>query len=72
MRTIDSVDTLDNLGSNIYLNFKESEVMRVLPKVNEVLNENWISDKTRFSYDALSSQGRYQSIHSGVTKFRGI
>ena len=66
LRTIDSVDTLDNLGSNIYLNFKESEVMRVLPKVNEVLNENWISDKTRFSYDALSSQGRYQSIHSGL------
>ena len=40
--------------------------MRVLPKVNEVLNENWISDKIRFSYDALSSQGRYQSIHSGL------
>ena len=65
-RTIDSVDTLDNLGSNIYLNFKESEVMRILPKVNEVLNENWISDKTRFSYDALSSRGRYQSVHSGL------
>jgi NADH-quinone oxidoreductase chain G len=63
LRTIDSIDTLDNLGSNIYLNFKESQIMRVLPKVNENINENWISDKTRFSYDAISSDGRYHSTH---------
>ena len=61
LRTMDSIDVFDSLGSNIYLNFKESEIMRVLPKVNEDLNENWISDKVRFSYDALSSNTRLQS-----------
>ena len=59
LRSIDSIDTLDDLGSNIYLNFKESQIMRILPKVNEGLNENWISDKTRFSYDAVSCSGRF-------------
>ena len=64
LRTVDSIDVLDNLGSSIYLNFKESEIVRVLPKVNEDINENWISDKTRFSYDAISSQADF--------KLRGI
>ena len=64
LRTLDSIDLLDSLGSNIYLNFKESKLLRVLPKVNEDLNENWISDKTRFSYDALSSKNCFQNTHS--------
>lgn len=68
LRTVDTIDVQDTLGSNIYLNFKESAVARVLPKVNEDLNENWISDKTRFSYDALSSQGRYFEVFSRLQK----
>jgi len=53
IKTVDSIDTSDSLGSNIFINFKEQEVVRVLPKINEKLNENWISDKTRFGFDAL-------------------
>ena len=53
IKTIDSIDTSDSLGSNIFINFKEQEIVRVLPKINEKLNENWISDKTRFGFDAL-------------------
>jgi NADH-quinone oxidoreductase subunit G len=68
LRTIDTIDTSDSLGSNIYLNFKESEIMRVLPKVNEALNENWITDKTRFSYDALSSNNRLKNTYSFFQK----
>jgi NADH dehydrogenase (ubiquinone) Fe-S protein 1 len=68
LRTVDSIDVLDNLGSSIYLNFKESEIVRVLPKVNEDINEGWISDKTRFSYDAISSQGRYYEASLNLQK----
>ena len=72
LRSIDSIDTLDDLGSNIYLNFKESQIMRILPKVNEGLNENWISDKTRFSYDAVSCSGRFYNRYLGLEEHVGF
>jgi NADH-quinone oxidoreductase chain G len=52
LRVNESVDITDSSGSNIYINFKESEIFRVLPKSNESLNEHIISDKARFSYDS--------------------
>jgi NADH-quinone oxidoreductase chain G len=52
LRLSETIDTLDSLGSNIYVNYKESEILRVLPKSNSELNANLISDKVRFSYDA--------------------
>ena len=48
-----SIDILDGLGSNIIVSVKGSEVMRILPNVNEKINMEWISDRTRFSYDAF-------------------
>ena len=48
----------DCAGSNIYLHTRGTEVMRVLPKENEGINETWISDRDRFSYDGLSSEQR--------------
>merc|ERR1712146_399232 len=48
-----SLDILDGLGSNIMVSAKGSEVMRILPNVNENINMEWISDKTRFSYDSF-------------------
>ena len=56
LRIVESIDLSDSLGSNIYLNFKETEIVRILPKNNISLNENWISDKARFSYDSLKNQ----------------
>jgi len=56
LRITESIDLSDSLGSNTYLNFKETEIVRVLPKNNININENWISDKARFSYDALKEQ----------------
>jgi len=41
------------VGSNIKINFKETEILRVVPALNYSLNEEWISDKTRFCFDAL-------------------
>lgn len=52
LRVSESIDLTDSTGSNIYVNFKESEIFRILPKSNENINEHIISDKSRFSYDA--------------------
>ena len=56
LRSVQSIDTLDGMGSNIRIDFKETEVLRILPRRNPDINENWISDKTRFFYDGLKRQ----------------
>ena len=52
----ESIDVMDALGSNIRIDARGGEVQRVLPLINEEINEEWISDKTRFSYDGLRRQ----------------
>jgi len=53
-----SVSPHDGLGSNLVVQVKQNRVMRVLPLENEEVNECWLSDKDRFSYDALNSGER--------------
>src|SRR4029450_6486484 len=53
-----SVSPHDGLGSNLVVQVKDHRVMRVLPLENEAVNECWISDKDRFSYEALNSPAR--------------
>ena len=52
----ETIDVLDAVGSNIRVDSVGREVMRVLPRLNEDINEEWISDKTRFAYDGLKHQ----------------
>ena len=52
----ESIDVMDAMGSNIRIDSRGMEVMRILPKLNEDINEEWISDKARFSYDGLKVQ----------------
>jgi NADH-quinone oxidoreductase subunit G len=52
----ESVDVMDALGSAIRIDARGDEVLRVLPRVNEEINEEWISDKTRFAVDGLKRQ----------------
>lgn len=52
----ESIDVLDAVGSNIRIDTKGTEVMRILPRLHEDINEEWISDRTRFSYDGLKYQ----------------
>lgn len=52
----ESIDVMDALGSAIRVDTRGREVMRVLPRVNEQINEEWISDKTRFIWDGLKTQ----------------
>jgi len=61
LRSNESIDLTDNCGSNIYVNYKETEIARVIPKINSNINDSIISDKARFSYDALNNQ-RLQRI----------
>ncbi|MDP2793754.1 MAG: NADH-quinone oxidoreductase subunit NuoG [Sulfurisoma sp.] len=53
-----SVSPHDGLGSNLIVQVKHDRVMRVLPLENEQVNECWLSDKERFSYEALNSAER--------------
>jgi NADH-quinone oxidoreductase subunit G len=53
---IESIDVMDALGSNIRIDSRGKEVLRILPRVNEAINEEWISDKTRHVVDGLKTQ----------------
>src|SRR3954454_21223049 len=52
----ESIDVMDAVGSAIRVDSRGREVMRILPRVNEQVNEEWISDKTRFIWDGLWTQ----------------
>ena len=52
----ETIDVMDALGSNIRVDARGDAVLRVLPRVNEGVNEEWISDKTRYAEDGLSRQ----------------
>jgi NADH-quinone oxidoreductase subunit G len=51
-----SIDVMDGVGSAIRIDTRGREVMRILPRVNEAVNEEWISDKTRHVVDGLRTQ----------------
>ena len=51
-----SIDVMDALGSAIRVDARGKEVMRILPRVNDAINEEWISDKTRHVWDGLRTQ----------------
>ncbi|TYR35178.1 NADH-quinone oxidoreductase subunit G [Mesorhizobium microcysteis] len=52
----ESIDVMDAVGSAIRVDTRGREVMRIMPRINEQVNEEWISDKTRFIWDGLRSQ----------------
>ncbi|GHB35691.1 NADH-quinone oxidoreductase [Pseudovibrio japonicus] len=52
----ESIDVMDALGSAIRVDTRGKEVMRIMPRLNEEVNEEWISDKSRFIWDGLKTQ----------------
>eukprot|EP00197_Chlamydomonas_leiostraca_P003985 CAMPEP_0202868792 /NCGR_PEP_ID=MMETSP1391-20130828/11072_1 /ASSEMBLY_ACC=CAM_ASM_000867 /TAXON_ID=1034604 /ORGANISM="Chlamydomonas leiostraca, Strain SAG 11-49" /LENGTH=724 /DNA_ID=CAMNT_0049549001 /DNA_START=109 /DNA_END=2284 /DNA_ORIENTATION=+ len=56
LKSTESVDVSDALGANIKVDSRGTEVMRITPRLNEDVNEEWISDKARFQYDGLKRQ----------------
>lgn len=65
-RKTESIDVLDAVGSNIVLSTRGGEVMRVMPRLNEDVNEEWISDKTRYHE---RSSALCQLCHTSVQFF---
>ncbi|XP_030536749.1 NADH dehydrogenase [ubiquinone] iron-sulfur protein 1, mitochondrial [Rhodamnia argentea] len=73
LKGTETIDVTDAVGSNIRIDSRGPEVLRILPRLNEDINEEWISDKTRFCYDGLKRQrlndpmirgadGRFQAV----------
>lgn len=58
LNAVAGISPHDCVGSNLYLHARDNAIMRVLPKENESLNETWISDRDRFSYEGLNSDQR--------------
>ena len=56
LKKTESIDVLDAVGAAIRVDSRGNQVMRVLPRVNEDVNEEWLSDKSRFACDALVRQ----------------
>ena len=56
LQKTESIDVMDAVGSNIRIDARGNEVLRILPRLNEAVNEEWISDKTRFACDGLMKQ----------------
>ncbi|KAI9627472.1 hypothetical protein H4Q26_017375 [Puccinia striiformis f. sp. tritici PST-130] len=56
LKLTESIDVMDGLGSNIQIDSRGLQVMRIQPRINEDVNEEWIHDKTRYAYDGLKTQ----------------
>jgi NADH-quinone oxidoreductase subunit G len=67
LKKTESIDVLDSMCSNIRIDSMPFEVMRILPKRNDYINEEWISDKTRFAYDGL----KYQRLDRAYVRDNG-
>ena len=55
LRKTETIDVHDALGANIRVDVRGREVMRVLPRLHEDINEEWIDDRTRYAYDGLQA-----------------
>jgi NADH dehydrogenase (ubiquinone) Fe-S protein 1 len=64
LKNTESIDVLDAVGSNIRVDSRGVQVMRIQPRTNDDVNEEWISDKTRYAYDGL----RFQRLTTPLIK----
>ena len=56
LSTINSIDTTDGYGSNIQIQIKTNKIYRIQPLINQKINQEWLTDKTRYSFDALTKE----------------
>ena len=62
LKKTETIDVHDGMGSNIRVDSRGQSVLRVLPRINDEVNEEWISDKTRFAVDGLNLQRLTQPL----------
>ena len=72
LKKTESIDVMDAVGSNIRVDTYGWEVKRVLPRINEEINEEWISDKTRYACDGLKNQRLDSPYFKNKNKFEKI
>ena len=56
LKKFKSIDIFDSLGSSIRIDVSNNKILRIVPFLNESINEEWITNKARFAYDALNVQ----------------
>ncbi len=56
LKKTESIDVFDAMGSSIRIDSRGKSVLRILPRINDEINEEWINDKSRFAFDGLSKQ----------------
>jgi len=66
LTSIETIDTSDSLGSSIRVDLKGAEIVRILPKRNDVVNADWISDTTRYSYEGLKQNRLSLPMHRDI------
>ncbi len=71
LRKTETIDAMDAVGSNIRVDARDREVMRILPRTHDDVNEEWISDKTRFVWDGLKVQRLDRPYLRNLGKMRG-
>jgi NADH-quinone oxidoreductase chain G len=69
IKSVKSIDLFDSFGSNIRIDSRNFEILRILPYKNELINENWISDKIRFGFDTLKRQRLNKVLFKNFEKF---
>tara|TARA_B100002052_G_C15862735_1_gene590907 strand:- start:303 stop:2141 length:1839 start_codon:yes stop_codon:yes gene_type:complete len=72
LKKTETIDVMDAVGSNIRVDTYGWEVKRVLPRINEDINEEWISDKTRYACDGLKNQRLDSPFQREGNKFKKI
>lgn len=55
LKSVESIDIFDSINSNIKIDVKGYDIIRILPRLNEYINDEWISDKVRYAFDGLFS-----------------
>ncbi len=72
LKKTETIDVMDAVGSNIRVDSLGWEVKRILPRINEDINEEWISDKTRYACDGLKSQRLDSPLKKAGNEFEKI
>lgn len=72
LNTIESIDVFDSANSNLRIDLRGYQVLRILPRFNNLINDGWISDKARFAFDGLNVQRLIKPVIKNGNIFRNI
>jgi len=72
LRSTHTIDTTDGLGSHLRIDSRGTEILRVLPRFSKEINEEWITDKARFSFDGLEIQRLTTPLIREGTSFKPV